>query len=183
MCEAASAAWKALVTNTPATLSEVLPSMLDVIVANVASGSEERRDVAGRTLATLVKKLGDRILPPLLTSIRAQLSSGDERAREGMLLALADVLAAGALLVVVVVGGGGGGGGVTSRGGAPAPVSSVEPHVRAIVVLVRESLCDESDDVREAAGAAFDALCGAPRSNCSSSAGRIADNALWPATP
>ena len=72
VCEAASTAWKALVTNTPATLSEVLPAMLDVIVANVASGSEERRDVAGRTLATLVKKLGDRILPPLLTSIRTQ---------------------------------------------------------------------------------------------------------------
>jgi hypothetical protein len=133
VCDAAAAAWKALVSNTPATLSEVLPAMLDVVVANVASGSDERRDVAGRALAGLVKKLGDRILPPLLASIRAQLLSGDAAAREGMLLALADVLSA-------------------------APTSSVEPHVRAIVGIVRESLCDEDDDVREAAGVAFDQL-------------------------
>jgi hypothetical protein len=131
--EAAIAAWKSLVSNTPRTLNEVMPTMLAVVVSNLSTGSEERRIMAGRTLAGLVRKLGDRVLPQLLVSIRAQLADGSAATRSGVAYALADVVAA-------------------------ATPSQVESQLRTLASLVRNALVDELDSVRDAAGAAFNAL-------------------------
>ena len=61
--QTAAHTWKALVHNTPRTAREVLPVMLDILLSgSLASDDAEQREMAGRTLGELVRKLGEKIL-------------------------------------------------------------------------------------------------------------------------
>jgi hypothetical protein len=58
--------WKSFIDNTPKTLREILPALMQLIVAGLGNTNEERRQTAGRTLGELVRKLGERILPEVI---------------------------------------------------------------------------------------------------------------------
>ena len=58
--------WKLVVNNTARTIREILPILIELILQNLASEYEEKRQIASRTLGDLVKKLGERILPKLM---------------------------------------------------------------------------------------------------------------------
>lgn len=126
--------WKALVHNTPRTAREILPVMLDQLVAALASVGDEQREMAGRTLGELVRKLGEKILHeaiPLLADRGANASAAETRA--GVCLAVTHVL-------------------------ANATKTQLEDHETAILDMVRHALVDSAPEVRRAAARAFDAV-------------------------
>jgi hypothetical protein len=133
--EAAGVAWKALVTNTPRTLSEILVTLLEVVVESLSGSSEERSEISSRALANLVRKVGDRVLPTLLTALAKQATDADADTRASVVFALSEVTNA-------------------STGAA------LGKHSKLIAGVIRSALQDESDDVREAGGLAFDAFFG-----------------------
>lgn len=132
--QTAAHTWKALVHNTPRTAREVLPVMLDILLAALAADSDEQRDMAGRTLGELVRKLGEKILAetvPLLAERAAQAPSAGTRA--GVCRAVIDVL-------------------------ANATKTQLEDHESALIDIVRRALGDPAAEVRAAAAAALDAM-------------------------
>ena len=134
--EVAMREWKTLVTNTPKTLTEVQSGMLTVVVHNLSLGSAERREIAARALATLVRKLGDRVLPNLLQLLRTQSREGDAATRQGIVYALGDVINA-------------------------MPRAQLDKAQKSVGAIVRNALHDDEAAVRAAAGGAFNALFGA----------------------
>ena len=55
-----------VVSNTPKTLKEILPMVLERVIATLAGAGEDHRATAGRCLGELVRKLGDHMLPELI---------------------------------------------------------------------------------------------------------------------
>jgi hypothetical protein len=92
--EAASAAWKSLVFNTPRTLNEVMVVLLEVVIESLSVGDEERRETASRAVASLVRKVGDRVLPTLLSVLTEQASDPSADTRSGVVLAISEVISA-----------------------------------------------------------------------------------------
>ncbi|WFD21014.1 translational activator of GCN4 [Malassezia caprae] len=132
--QTAAHTWKALVHNTPRTARDVLPVMLDLLLAALAADSDEQRDMAGRTLGELVRKLGEKILGetvPLLAERAAQAPSAGTRA--GVCRAVIDVL-------------------------ANSTKTQLEDHEDALIDIVRGALGDPAAEVRAAAAAALDAM-------------------------
>lgn len=132
--QAAAHTWKALVQNTPRTAREVLPIMLDLIIGALAAEGDEQREMAGRTLGELVRKLGEKILQetiPLLATRAAQ--SPQAATRAGVCAAVADIL-------------------------ANATKTQLEDHEEAIIAIVRGALVDSAPQVRAAAARTFDAV-------------------------
>eukprot|EP00850_Spirogloea_muscicola_P020733 SM000225S07012 [mRNA] locus=s225:44176:68989:+ [translate_table: standard] len=64
--QAALHVWKTVVVNTPRTLKEIMAVLMRTLIASLASTSFERRQVAGRSLGELVRKLGERVLPSII---------------------------------------------------------------------------------------------------------------------
>ncbi|WFD32601.1 translational activator of GCN4 [Malassezia sp. CBS 17886] len=126
--------WKAVVHNTPRTAREVLPAMLDLILAALAAAGAEQREMAGRTLGELVRKLGEKILhetTPLLAARARDAPSPSTRA--GVCLAVTDIL-------------------------ANATKTQLEDHEEPLLAIVRGALVDAAPAVRAAAAHAFDAV-------------------------
>eukprot|EP00698_Gefionella_okellyi_P016583 TRINITY_DN4753_c0_g1_i1.p1 TRINITY_DN4753_c0_g1~~TRINITY_DN4753_c0_g1_i1.p1 ORF type:complete len:2587 (+),score=586.43 TRINITY_DN4753_c0_g1_i1:38-7798(+) len=122
--------WKSLVVNTPRTLREILPQLVDRIIDSLASGSADRQDVASRTLGEVVKKLGDRVLPDILPQLKRGLSASSPNQRRGVALGIAEAIdAAGKQLI--------------------------SNYLDEVIPAVRFALCDPNADVREAASQAF----------------------------
>ncbi|KAJ3294416.1 translational activator of GCN4 [Borealophlyctis nickersoniae] len=125
--------WKAIVHNTPRTLKEILPVLMNILIANLASESMDRRNVAARTLGELVRKLGDAILNDIVPILEKGLDSQNADTRQGVCVGMTEIMAS-------------------------AGKAQLEDFVVRCTPLVRKALVDEEPDIREAAAQAFDML-------------------------
>ncbi|KAF8343178.1 armadillo-type protein [Cantharellus anzutake] len=131
--QAAIHIWKALVHNTPRTVREILPCLMEQIVVLLANQGDEQRETAARTLGELCRKQGERILSDTVPILRAGAESSDSKTREGVCFAISEVLEN------------------TTKG-------QRENHEDELISAVRISLVDNSASVRIAAAQAFDSL-------------------------
>ncbi|XP_052737701.1 eIF-2-alpha kinase activator GCN1 [Bicyclus anynana] len=131
--QAALHVWKVVVTNTPKTLREILPTLFNLLLGCLASTSYDKRQVAARTLGDLVRKLGERVLPDIVPILERGLRSERADQRQGVCIGLGEILAS------------------TSR-------DAVLSFADGLVPTVRTALCDELPEVRMAAARAFDSL-------------------------
>ncbi|CAG9783453.1 unnamed protein product [Diatraea saccharalis] len=131
--QAALHVWKVVVTNTPKTLREILPTLFGLLLGCLASTSYDKRQVAARTLGDLVRKLGERVLPEIVPILERGLRSERADQRQGVCIGLGEILAS------------------TSR-------DSVLSFADGLVPTVRTALCDPLPEVRLAAARTFDSL-------------------------
>eukprot|EP01027_Heterolobosea_sp_BB2_P010518 GEZU01015431.1.p1 GENE.GEZU01015431.1~~GEZU01015431.1.p1 ORF type:complete len:2206 (-),score=584.72 GEZU01015431.1:81-6698(-) len=129
----ALAVWKTLVVNSPKMLRRILTELTAVIVETLASNNEERRVVAGRAIADLVTKLGDRVMPELIPILSDGLKAKDVSTRQGVCFGLAELMEA-------------------------APRPNLVHYSDILVPAVRTAVCDADQTVREAAAQSFDHL-------------------------
>lgn len=125
--------WKVVVTNTPRTLREILPTLFSLLLGCLASDSYDKRQVAARTLGDLVRKLGERVLPEIIPILERGLQSDQPDQRQGVCIGLSEIMAS------------------TSR-------DMVLTFVNSLVPTVRKALCDPLPEVRQAAAKTFDSL-------------------------
>eukprot|EP00090_Calanus_glacialis_P034085 TRINITY_DN5691_c0_g1_i1.p1 TRINITY_DN5691_c0_g1~~TRINITY_DN5691_c0_g1_i1.p1 ORF type:complete len:2002 (-),score=813.41 TRINITY_DN5691_c0_g1_i1:71-5326(-) len=125
--------WKVIVTNTPKTLREILPTLFNLLLGCLASSNYDKRQVAARTLGDLVRKLGERVLPEIIPILEKGLDSEDKDKRQGVCVGLSEIMSS------------------TSR-------DMVLTFVDSLVPTVRKALCDSDPAVRQAAAKTFDSL-------------------------
>lgn len=125
--------WKVVVTNTPRTLREILPTLFSLLLGFLASSSYDKQQVAARTLGDLVRKLGERVLPEIVPILEQGLDSELSDQRQGVCVGLSEILAS------------------TSR-------DMVLTFLDSLVPTVRRALCDPLKEVRVAAAKTFDNL-------------------------
>eukprot|EP00092_Neocalanus_flemingeri_P000097 GFUD01000099.1.p1 GENE.GFUD01000099.1~~GFUD01000099.1.p1 ORF type:complete len:2003 (+),score=661.60 GFUD01000099.1:178-6009(+) len=125
--------WKVIVTNTPKTLREILPTLFNLLLGCLASSNYDKRQVAARTLGDLVRKLGERVLPEIIPILEKGLDSDDKDKRQGVCVGLSEIMTS------------------TSR-------DMVLTFVDSLVPTVRKALCDSDPAVRQAAAKTFDSL-------------------------
>lgn len=131
--QAALHVWKVVVTNTPRTLREILPTLFGLLLGCLASTSYDKRQVAARTLGDLVRKLGERVLPEIIPILERGLNSDQADQRQGVCIGLSEIMAS------------------TSR-------DMVLTFVNSLVPTVRKALSDPLPEVRQAAAKTFDSL-------------------------
>ncbi|KAI4350125.1 hypothetical protein L6164_010637 [Bauhinia variegata] len=131
--QAALHVWKTIVANTPKTLKEIMPVLMDTLIASLASSSSERRQVAGRSLGELVRKLGERVLPLIIPILSGGLNDADSSRRQGVCIGLSEVMAS-------------------------AGKSQLLSFMGDLIPTIRTALCDSVPEVRESAGLAFSTL-------------------------
>ncbi|CAG9759746.1 unnamed protein product [Ceutorhynchus assimilis] len=131
--QAALHVWKVVVTNTPRTLREILPTLFSLLLGCLASESYDKRQVAARTLGDLVRKLGERVLPEIIPILEKGLQSDQPDQRQGVCIGLSEIMAS------------------TSK-------DMVFTFVNSLVPTVRKALCDPLPLVRQAAAKTFDSL-------------------------
>lgn len=122
--------WKVVVTNTPRTLVEVMPALVKILVAKLASHAEDLRAIAGRSIGELVSKLGERVVAVIIPPLEQGLSSGDSGTRLGVCVGLGEVLTA------------------CSR-------KQAEDYLPQLIDAVKKALCDTELEVREQAAKVF----------------------------
>ncbi|KAG8759295.1 translational activator of GCN4, partial [Ceratobasidium sp. 428] len=84
--------WKALVANTPRTVRDLLPMLIERIVDLLASPNSEQRETAARTIAELCRKLGEKILGEIVPLLRSAANSPNPATREGVCLVLTEIM-------------------------------------------------------------------------------------------
>ncbi|KAJ0229809.1 Protein ILITYHIA [Hirschfeldia incana] len=131
--QAALHVWKTIVANTPKTLKEIMPILMSTLIASLASPSSERRQVAGRSLGELVRKLGERVLPLIIPILAKGLKDPDVDKRQGVCIGLNEVMAS-------------------------AGRSQLLSFMDQLIPTIRTALCDSALEVRESAGLAFSTL-------------------------
>ena len=131
--QAALHVWKVVVSNTPKTLREILPTLFNLLLGCLASNSYDKRQIAARTLGDLVKKLGERVLPEIIPILEKGLASPQPEKRQGVCVGLSEIMIS------------------TSK-------DMVLSFVDSLVPTVRKALCDETPEVRLAAAKTFDSL-------------------------
>ncbi|XP_030245992.1 eIF-2-alpha kinase activator GCN1, partial [Drosophila navojoa] len=125
--------WKIVVTNTPRTLREILPTLFGLLLGCLASTSYDKRQVAARTLGDLVRKLGERVLPEIIPILESGLNSEHPDQRQGVCIGLSEIMTS------------------TSK-------EMVLTFVNSLVPTVRKALTDPLPEVRVAAAKTFDSL-------------------------
>uniref|UniRef100_UPI00358E4439 stalled ribosome sensor GCN1 isoform X2 n=1 Tax=Myxine glutinosa TaxID=7769 RepID=UPI00358E4439 len=125
--------WKVVVSNTPRTLREILPTLFSLLVGFLASESYDKRQIAARTLGDLVRKLGEKVLPEVLPILESGLNSPDGSQRQGVCIALGETMRA------------------TSK-------ETVLCFAENLVPPVRRALMDPLPSVRTAAAKTFEQL-------------------------
>ena len=89
---AAAQVFKTLVSNPQRTVREMLPTMTNMIVNNLASADEERRQGSARTLGDIVRKFGQGTLSELLPVLRDGMHSHDAVHVQGICIALVEIM-------------------------------------------------------------------------------------------
>uniref|UniRef100_A0A5K3FSQ8 TOG domain-containing protein n=1 Tax=Mesocestoides corti TaxID=53468 RepID=A0A5K3FSQ8_MESCO len=130
---AASHIWKIVVVNTPRTLRELMPILVQLLLTTLGSGLREHQQVAGRALGDLVRKLGDRVLPEVIPHLEEGLNSPDDNKRRGVCNGLIEIM----------------------RNCQSEQIVSFSDHLTS---PIRRSLTDPSPEVRKAGARAFDLL-------------------------
>ena len=125
--------WKIIVTNTPRTIKEILPTLFGVLLGCLASNSEEKKQIAARTLGDLVRKLGERVLPEMIPVLEQGLKSDRADQRQGVCIGLSEIISS------------------TSR-------ETVQAFADSLVPTVTKALYDPLPEVRTAAGKTFESL-------------------------
>ncbi|KAJ3208838.1 translational activator of GCN4 [Dinochytrium kinnereticum] len=125
--------WKSIVQNTPRTLKEILPVLMKMIIASLASPSYDKRGVAARTLGELVRKLGDAVLEEIVPILEQGLDSQDPDTRQGVCIGMTEIM-------------------------ATAGKAQVADFVLDCLPSIRKALMDSEEEVREVAAQAFDML-------------------------
>ncbi|KAK5582574.1 hypothetical protein RB653_004159 [Dictyostelium firmibasis] len=124
--------WKYIVSNTPKTLREILPTLIEMIISSIGSNNIEKRQISAKTLGDIVSKLSDRILPEILPILERGLQSNLEETRQGVCIGLSEVIS--------------------------SAKTQLLPYLSSVVTCITKALCDPLIDVREAAAKAFDHL-------------------------
>ncbi|CAL5443352.1 unnamed protein product [Camellia sinensis] len=83
--QAALHVWKTIVANTPKTLKEIMPVLMNTLITSLASSSPERRQ--------LVRKLGERVLPLIIPILSRGLKDPNASRRQGVCIGLSEVMA------------------------------------------------------------------------------------------
>ncbi|KAM9391827.1 stalled ribosome sensor GCN1 [Pholidichthys leucotaenia] len=125
--------WKIVVSNTPRTLREILPTLFSLLLGFLASTCSDKRTIAARTLGDLVRKLGEKILPEIIPILEAGLRSDKSDERQGVCIGLSEIMKS------------------TSK-------DAVLVFSESLVPTVRKALCDPLEEVREAAAKTFEQL-------------------------
>ncbi|KAF5354845.1 hypothetical protein D9756_005584 [Leucocoprinus leucothites] len=125
--------WKALVHNTPKTVREILPELLSQIIFLISGNEPEQQETAGRTIADISRKFGERVVGEIMQLLKSRAQSTDARTREGVCLTLTEIMRS-------------------------TTDSQREGHEDEIITIVRVSLVDDEANVRSAAAQAFDVL-------------------------
>uniref|UniRef100_A0A6Q2X3G2 TOG domain-containing protein n=1 Tax=Esox lucius TaxID=8010 RepID=A0A6Q2X3G2_ESOLU len=125
--------WKIVVSNTPRTLREILPTLFSLLLGFLASDCPDKRTIAARTLGDLVRKLGEKILPEIIPILEEGLRSDKSDERQGVCIGLSEIMKS------------------TSR-------DAVLIFSESLVPTVRKALCDPLEEVREAAAKTFEQL-------------------------
>lgn len=125
--------WKTIVTNTPKTLVEILPVLMSRVISGLSSDGEDQRNSAGQCLGELVKKLGDRVLPKIVPILIEGAYSEDAVTRVGVLNGMREVASNASRL-------------------------QLAEFMADILSEIQRLLCDEDDNVRQAAGGALEVI-------------------------
>uniref|UniRef100_A0A672G9N7 GCN1 activator of EIF2AK4 n=1 Tax=Salarias fasciatus TaxID=181472 RepID=A0A672G9N7_SALFA len=125
--------WKIVVSNTPRTLREILPTLFTLLLGFLASTCPDKRTIAARTLGDLVRKLGEKILPEIIPILEDGLRSDKSDERQGVCIGLSEIMKS------------------TSK-------DAVLVFSESLVPTVRKALCDPLEEVREAAAKTFEQL-------------------------
>ncbi|KAL3236074.1 Gcn1p [Nakaseomyces bracarensis] len=124
--------WKALVPNTPRTVKEILPVLTDMIVTNLASPSNVLRNIAAQTLGDVVRRVGGNAMAQLLEALEVSLEkASNPDSREGVCIALHELIQSANMDILV-------------------------EYQETIVNILRKTLVDSDESVRQAAASAFD---------------------------
>ena len=119
--------WKTLVTNTPKTLTELLPALMSLVIQGLATGDDDRGQMAARCLGELVRKMGDRVLAQILPILKSGMKSEESSTRAGVCNGLREVM-------------------------ENSTRHQLAEHLAELLPAVQEALCDEDPEVRAAAG-------------------------------
>ncbi|CDO72622.1 hypothetical protein BN946_scf184985.g41 [Trametes cinnabarina] len=125
--------WKALVHNTPRTVREILPELMEQIILLLTSDEVDQQETAARTVTELCRKSGEKMLSDLVAVLRTMSGSADPRKREGVCLTLCELMQS-------------------------TTDTQREGQEDDIISMVRASLVDDEANVRAAAAKAFDVL-------------------------
>ncbi|KAG5725284.1 Translational activator gcn1 [Termitomyces sp. T112] len=125
--------WQALVHNTPRTVRELLPELLNQLVLLISSNEADQEETAVRTTTEISRKFGEKILAAIISILQEKSTSPDSRTREGVCLMLSEIMES-------------------------TTESQREGHEDEIISIVRVSLVDDEANVRSAAAKAFDVL-------------------------
>lgn len=125
--------WKMVISNTPKTLREILPTLFDILLSCLACNDDGKQQMAARTLGDLVKKLGDRILPEIVPILEDGLKSNRADQRQGVCIGLGEIISSSTKDMVIT-------------------------FVPSLIPTIRRALYDSLPEVREAAARTFDSL-------------------------
>ncbi len=131
--QAALQVWKAFVPQTPRTLKEILPVLIERIISALGSGHGDKQIVAGRALGDVVKMWGAKVLSEVVPCLVEGLRNEDRSIRQGVCVGLTEII-------------------------KYADHDQVEKFLGEISPAVQQAVCDPSSDVREEAALAFQAL-------------------------
>ncbi|CEO98375.1 unnamed protein product (mitochondrion) [Plasmodiophora brassicae] len=125
--------WKSMVSNSNRMLGEIMPVLMEYVIASLADNDAERRASAGRSLGAMVQRSGDIVLPVIIPIFQEGLRSKQASVRQGVCQGMSEVM-------------------------LNANKDHITGFMADLVPSIRSALCDENDTVRSAAARSFETL-------------------------